>query len=155
MKYVNYSVVFQEIPDEVSLAINISNCPNNCVGCHSAYLKDNIGLLLDKTAIDKLMNKYKKDVTCFCFMGGDAEPDMVCELSKYIKDNFEGIKTAWYSGKEEIYDKYKNGTFDYIKVGPYLKGFGPLNEKTTNQRLYKINGDAKEDITYKFWKHGK
>ena len=29
LKYANYDIVFQEVPDEVTLAINISNCPNH------------------------------------------------------------------------------------------------------------------------------
>ena len=28
------TVVFSEIPDEITLAFNISNCLNNCIGCH-------------------------------------------------------------------------------------------------------------------------
>ena len=43
LKYVNYDIVFQEFPDEVTLAINLSLCPNGCPGCHSAYLKEDIG----------------------------------------------------------------------------------------------------------------
>lgn len=33
LKYVNTGIVFQEIPDETTLAINISNCP---CACHMA-----------------------------------------------------------------------------------------------------------------------
>ena len=36
LKYVNHDIVFQEFPDEVTLAINLSCCPNGCTGCHSA-----------------------------------------------------------------------------------------------------------------------
>ena len=39
LKYYNYDIVFQEYPDEVTLAINLTMCPNRCVGCHSAYLR--------------------------------------------------------------------------------------------------------------------
>ena len=35
LKYVNTGIVFQEIPDEVTLAVNISGCPCRCHGCHS------------------------------------------------------------------------------------------------------------------------
>lgn len=38
LKYVNTDIVFQEFPDEVTLAINLSNCPCHCPGCHSSYL---------------------------------------------------------------------------------------------------------------------
>lgn len=43
LKYVNGGVVFQEIPDEVTLSINISNCPCHCPSCHSQYLWKDIG----------------------------------------------------------------------------------------------------------------
>ena len=38
LKYVNCDIVFQEVPNEVALAINISGCPCHCPGCHSPYL---------------------------------------------------------------------------------------------------------------------
>ena len=45
IKYVpeDTSVVFAEIPDEITLAINISNCPGSCPGCHSPYLQQDTG----------------------------------------------------------------------------------------------------------------
>ena len=43
LKYVNTDIVFQEIPDEVTLAVNISNCPCRCPGCHSEYLWEDVG----------------------------------------------------------------------------------------------------------------
>ena len=43
LRYVDYDIVFQEIPDEVTLAINLSNCPNRCKGCHSPHLLENVG----------------------------------------------------------------------------------------------------------------
>ena len=52
LKYVNTGIVFQEIPDEVTLAINISNCPCHCPGCHSHYLWEDVGLPLTTDAID-------------------------------------------------------------------------------------------------------
>ena len=45
------------------------------------------------------------------------------------------------------------GNFDYIKLGPYIEEFGPLNSKTTNQRFYKVSDGELVDITSKFWKH--
>ena len=52
LKYANTDIVFQEIPDEVTLAINITNCPCHCPGFHSHYLWEDIGLPLDTDAID-------------------------------------------------------------------------------------------------------
>ena len=42
MKYVDTKIVFQELPNEITLAINISGCPCACIGCHSSYLSQDI-----------------------------------------------------------------------------------------------------------------
>ena len=39
LKYTTHDIVFQEFPDEVTLAVNLSRCPNACPGCHSAALQ--------------------------------------------------------------------------------------------------------------------
>ena len=57
LKYVDTKVVFREVPDEVTLAINISNCPNSCPGCHSSYLSEDIGEVLTITRIKKLLKE--------------------------------------------------------------------------------------------------
>ena len=51
LKYVDTKVTFAEVPDEISLCINISNCPNHCEGCHSPYLAEDIGTELTKDEI--------------------------------------------------------------------------------------------------------
>ena len=38
LKYVDSQITFREIPDEITLCINISNCPFRCKGCHSKEL---------------------------------------------------------------------------------------------------------------------
>ena len=38
MKYIDTKIVFSEVPDEITLAINISGCPIHCADCHSKYL---------------------------------------------------------------------------------------------------------------------
>lgn len=43
LTYVNHDIVFQEFPDEVTLAINLSRCPPRCPGCHRPYLKQDAG----------------------------------------------------------------------------------------------------------------
>lgn len=77
LKYVNTGVVFQEIPDEVTLAVNISNCPCRCPGCHSSYLWSDTGEPLTPEVLDSFVRDYGNDITCICFMGGDAEPEEV------------------------------------------------------------------------------
>ena len=159
LKYVNYDITFQEIPDEITLCINISNCPCHCIGCHSSYLAEDIGegLTLDK--IYKLIEN-NEGITCICFMGGDSSPKEIDMFARCIKDLYD-IKVAWYSGRQELSKHVNLMYLDYVKLGPYIEEFGPLNSKTTNQRFYQVikshyedgtSGYELLDTTYKFWK---
>ena len=153
LKYANFDIVFQEVPDEVTLAINISNCPNQCVGCHSQYLWKDVGYTLDKEALDELVSKYRTGITCVCFMGGDAEPYDVANLAMHIKNKYKNMKTAWYSGKNELPEAFHAETFDYIKTGRYEAALGALDSRTTNQRMIKRLADGRvKDITSRFQK---
>lgn len=146
LKYIDTKIVFQEIPDEISLAINITNCHCNCKGCHSSYLAKDIGEPLYTSTISQLIHK-NKGITCVVFMGGDSEPSEINVLAKFIKDN-SYLKVAWYSGRSKLSKDIDLENFDYIKLGPYIEKLGPLNSRKTNQRLYEVMAD----ITYKFWK---
>ena len=153
LKYANFDIVFQEVPDEVTLAINISNCPNQCVGCHSQYLWKDVGYVLDKESLDELVAKYRTGITCVCFMGGDAEPYDVANLAMYVKNKYKDMKTAWYSGKNELPEALHAETFDYIKTGRYDEKLGALDSHTTNQRMIKRLADGRvKDITSRFQK---
>lgn len=149
-------VVFEEIPDEVTLAIEITNCPGHCVGCHSPWLREDIGEELTEERLSELINA-NNGITCVCFMGEGKDPEALKNLAKVVHMNFPGIKTALYSGREEVEDEY-DVFFNYIKVGPYKPEFGPLNKETTNQRLYLIicylddRKCVRKDITNKFWR---
>lgn len=153
LKFVNTGVVFQEIPDETTLSVNISRCPCHCPGCHSQYLAEDIGDPLDANAIDAFVRDYGKDITCIAFMGGDAEPWTVNELASYVRSHYPRYHVAWYSGRLRISSQVDKANFDYIKIGPYIAHLGPLNSPKTNQRLYKCapNGEL-VDITSRFWK---
>jgi len=156
LKYVpeDTLVCFSEIKSEISLGINISGCPHRCPGCHSQYLQTDIGEELTTDIIDNLINK-NQGITCVLFLGGDGDKCTLINLARYIRNNYD-LLVGWYSGDSHIdlneYGRY----FDYIKVGPYVKEFGPLNSPSTNQRLYFIkrnNGSISvEDITSSFWR---
>ena len=153
LKYINSDIVFQEIPDEVTLAINISNCPCHCPGCHSHYLWEDQGVPLSPEAIDDFVEKYGSNLTCIAFMGGDNDPQGVDHLVEYIHEEYPQLRVAWYSGRTVISARINKDNFDYIKIGPYIKHLGPLKNPKTNQRLYRRTDEGDfEDITSRFWK---
>ena len=162
LRFVETQIVFKEIPDQITLAINISNCPCHCVGCHSPHLSENIGVILNTVTLDTLI-AANKGITCIAFMGGDACPKEINRLAKYVRDNTD-LLVAWYSGKEELSPDIELKNFNFIKLGPYKEECGPLDDKNTNQRMYSVEAlreyDANtgeqlyglNDITDLFWK---
>ncbi len=152
MRYHNCDIVFAEIPDETTLAINITGCPNGCPGCHSPHLQRDGGTELDETELDFLLSRYGRDVTCICFMGGDASPREVERLAGWLHTVAPSLRTAWYSGRSELPEDIDPAVFDYIKTGPYIEAQGPLTSRTTNQRLYRVTDGHLQDITGRFWK---
>lgn len=151
LKYLNPMVVFAEIPDEVSLAIPITNCPHRCEGCHSPELHKDIGKDLTQRTLQKLIQEQDGFITCVCFMGGDSEPNLVDMLAEVVHNC--GLKVGWYSGNDRIHEAIHLKNFDYIKIGPYIKEKGSLDNPNTNQKLYKIDNESLvlHDITSKLW----
>lgn len=151
LKFKETKVVFREIPDEITLSINITNCPIKCKDCHSKHLWENIGSDLTITKLNHLITE-NEGISCVCFMGGDSDTNYLNNLAKYIKSNYS-IKVGWYSGQDSIDNMINLEYFDYIKIG-HFNG-KPLNDKDTNQRLYRIDKlDNKwelVDITNKLW----
>lgn len=154
LKYVNTEIVFQEIPDETTLAINISNCPCHCKGCHSSYLAEDIGKPLVGMVLRELIEN-NRGITCVSFMGGDSDPTAVNLLAEYIKNDLvlNYVKVAWYSGRQELSSAIDLENFDFIKLGPYIEELGGLKSPNTNQRLYKIVDGKMVDITNRFWEN--
>ena len=142
------SVVMEEIPDRVTLAVDISNCRGNCEGCHSPFLREDIGEPLTVETVDALV-KDNFGVDCFLFLGEGRDPETLLSLAAHVKSL--GLKAAVYSGRTEVDPAFWE-TFDYIKTGPYLPDKGPLNQETTNQRLWSRTGAGWEDITARFWR---
>ena len=160
MKYVDTAVTFAEIPDQICLCINISGCQFRCPDCHSKYLWEDTGTELTPEVLDQLIVN-NPGISCICLMGGTEEE--ILHLLKSSKKIWN-LKRAWYTGQSEIPNNYALlMLLDYIKVGPYIAEKGPLNSKTTNQRLYKIEHNYSPlvadsgscaipvDITSRFW----
>lgn len=155
MKYVDYEVTFSEVPDEISLSFSISGCKNNCKGCHSPHLAEDVGEPLTADVLKKLID-LNRGITCITFLGGDSEPDEIVNLARFIKAHYD-LKVAWYSGRDEINPKIRLDCLDFIKVGPYKAECGPLSKDTTNQIFYKVVHTSMGihklyDITWKFWR---
>ena len=154
LKYWNTGIVFQEIPDEVTLSINITGCPCRCPGCHSRYLWEDAGTPLTPQVLDGLIANYAEEITCVCLMGGDADPIAVDDLARYLHQAHHHLRVAWYSGRSRVPSGVNRNDFDYIKLGPYLRHLGGLKERTTNQRLYKrVAHEEFVDITHRFWRN--
>ncbi len=149
MKFHNFDIVFREIPDEVTLAVNITGCPFRCVGCHSPHLREDIGEELDEGAVDRMLDRYASAITCFCFMGGDACRGEVEQMARHIKTRSH-LKIGWYSGGMAL--PPHPDLFDYVKTGAYMPDKGGLDTPGTNQRMYRRNGQKWEDITARFCK---
>ena len=180
MKVASFDIVFQEIPGEVTLALNLSNCPCHCPGCHSPHLAEDIGEEVNEDLLNGLLARYGSMITCVAFMGGDANPEEVAKWAEWIKNHQSPItnhqsvlRTAWYSGRQqspfpigvkssarsdcrwpsvELCRGEASCPFDYVKLGPYIESLGGLKSPTTNQRLYKRVGDTWQDITSSFWR---
>lgn len=161
LKYLDTKVTFAEVPDEVTLCINITGCKNNCKGCHSPYLAEDIG---EELTIERLteLATTNEGITAICFMGGDSDSKRINRLAKWVQDELD-LKVAWYSGRQELSPDIDLKNFSYIKLGPYIEELGPLTSKTTNQRFYwvaDVSSDNPQeskrylmDMTDKFWKH--
>ena len=143
LKYISYAIVFQEVPNEITLAFNISGCPHRCKGCHSQYLwrYEGDNLLENMEDIIKQYNDY---ITCVCFMGGDQNMYELYLALKQCKKM--GYKTCVYSGFDYIqYFELLIPFLDWIKIGRYDESLKCDNHieygvklATLNQHLYKV-----------------
>ena len=154
LKYTDTQVTFREIPDEITLCINISGCPIKCPDCHSKELWGDIGINLSSDELLRLIRE-NNGITCVCFMGGDADIWEVRKLIRVIRDAYgDKLKVAWYSGQNEIHPVLMV-ELDYYKYGSYKKELGGLDSPTTNQKLFEVHRDTGKafNITSKLWKN--
>lgn len=150
MRYSVSRIVFQEIPDEVSLAFYITGCPLRCPGCHSSeFWNPNKGDHLNIEVLQKQLQKLNQYITCVLYLGGEWEVDELAPQLDFIKT--QGFKTALYTGLElsEV-PKSLIQRLDYLKYGPYIKERGPLNSSNTNQVL--INIKTHENLNDQFFR---
>jgi len=153
LRYLEFELSHSEAPDETSLCIYISGCPNRCVDCHYPELQsvDTGAFLLQH--FEDMLDLYHEYITCVCFLGeGDCSCHSIDELKRHQRTcHARGYKSCLYSGRDtEIEDWMID--FDYLKLGSYSSEQGALDIKSTNQRMFKKqpNGDF-TNITHRFW----
>ena len=154
LRYANYDIVFREIPGETSLAVAISGCQIRCAGCHSRYLWEDKGEILDVEALCGLLNN-NQGITTLLLMGGEHDIDALTELFMYAHKR---VKTAWYCGLDRL-PKQHQGILQYLdwyKEGHFDIELGGLDSPTTNQRLYHIThpGEKLWDWTKSMQRNG-
>lgn len=151
LKYTKTYIGLLEVPGEVSLVIEISQCPFNCRGCKTPELRTSAGKYLFEDVLRYLIDSANKSITCLCFKGGDVEPYTVNSLASYVRKNYPYMHIAWLSGDigPSIFMEYQN--FDYLKFGKYDKKLGDITSPNTNQRLYKVEGHFLRNITSQCW----
>lgn len=138
-------VVLEEVPDRVALAVEIPNCQGSCPGCHSSFLKLDLGKELTVAEADRLVED-NFGVNCFLFLGEGNDHEALMELAAHLRAAHPDLELALYSGRQEVEEEIYEA-FDFVKVGPYVEALGPLSEASTNQRMYY----HREDITSRFW----
>ncbi len=152
MNYLNAQIVFQEVPNEISLALLIGGCPMKCPGCHSSHSwSKNVGKSLGPEEFESLLNQYKEYISCVVFLGGEWEPEV---LTKHLdfSSNLK-LKTCLYTGLEleDVSPKILD-SLTYIKCGPFKKEFGGLKSPRTNQTF--LNLKTNENLNSHFTSTG-
>lgn len=152
VKYCGHSITAQEVPNHISLVFSISNCNHNCPGCHSPWLRGDIGDALTPDVIQYLEDRYHAGVTCVCFMGTGGDNTEIARLNDFVQRTL-GLATCIYTGDDDLalLDVCKQHGYclpDFIKYGHYDQALGGLDSPTTNQRmLQRVRGNQYEDVT--------
>ena len=142
------TIVFQEVPDEISLCFSITGCNVGCKGCHSTELwNENYGMALSNNNFIHWLNKYKNLISCVVFFGGEWQQDALIE-KLIIAKNF-GLKTCLYSGQQHI-DINISQQLNYLKTGAWRAELGGLDSPITNQIFRNLK--TGEKLNYLFIK---
>ncbi|OOH88034.1 anaerobic ribonucleoside-triphosphate reductase activating protein [Pasteurellaceae bacterium 15-036681] len=139
LRFISEQVVFQEVPNETSLAFLITGCPLGCKGCHSAESwKKGSGSILSPEYLTQRLNTYQGLISCVLFMGGEWQAEPLLTLLKIVHQ--QGLKSCLYTGLElaEVPSEIL-AELDYIKTGRWIAERGGLNSLTTNQRFINLH----------------
>ncbi len=135
LRFISEQIVWQEVPNETSLAFLISGCPLGCKGCHSTESwKLGSGQILSETYLQQRLVQYQGLISCVLFMGGEWLPEQLLQRLQLARQF--GLKTCLYTGLElEQLPAEILAVLDYAKTGRWIAELGGLNCITTNQRF--------------------
>lgn len=130
------SILFQEVPNEISLCFSITGCKVGCKGCHSTELwQDDYGLELTNINFSSWIKKYKGLISCVVFFGGEWQESALIE--KLIIAKKQGLKTCLYSGQKHINISISQH-LDFLKTGAWRAELGGLDSPITNQTFRNV-----------------
>ncbi|MCP1660368.1 anaerobic ribonucleoside-triphosphate reductase activating protein [Neisseria perflava] len=142
LRFTTEQIVWQEVPNEVSLAFLFSGCPLRCPGCHSADTwKVGIGKELTREYLQGRLKRYRGLISCVLFMGGEWQPEALRAMLEAVKA--AGLKTCLYTGLERReLEALSDGLvplLDYLKTGRWQADLGGLDSPATNQKLVNVH----------------
>jgi anaerobic ribonucleoside-triphosphate reductase activating protein len=141
-------IVFQEVPEHISICFSIPGCALQCEGCHSAHLwKQNKYPHLNLKDYLTILKTYKGMADCVLFMGGEWNKSELIQFLMLAKAL--DYKTCLYTGQTEVDDELL-AQLNYIKTGPWKKELGGLSCPGTNQRF--TNLETNQNLNHLFIK---
>lgn len=135
MRYLDTYISLQEVPGEISMIFQITNCPHRCPGCHSKELWSDKGIELNLKRLEEVIGPYKGYLSCICFFGGEWDPDLAVFLRRI---QIMGLKTCLYTGADSVSDELE-ASLNYLKVGSYIEKRGGLESESTNQVFHDLD----------------
>jgi len=113
LRYTDYDIVFREIPDETTLAVNLAGCPNRCPGCHSPQLQEPIGEPLTEEVVERLLARGVPDTaTAMQAIGykeivqalrGQTTMDEAVRLIQQRSRNYAKRQLTWFRRNPELH----------------------------------------------------
>jgi len=131
------SIVFQEVPNQVSLCFCITGCQIGCKGCHSPELwQETHGHPLTNQIFTDLLTQYQGLITCVLFLGGEWAPLPLIE--KLVIAREHGLLTCLYSG-EAVVALPIIQHLNFLKTGSWQQEKGGLDNPKTNQKFIDVH----------------
>ena len=141
MKIYKFDILFQEVPNHISLGFYVCGCRLRCVGCHSPELwSEQNGFTLTEEFFKSLLLKYSDKISCILFLGGEWHPKELTDFLSLAEQ--ANLKTALYTGLNDVPQTIK-AHLDYLKVGPWTEALGGLASPTTNQIFWDVKNGRK------------